>query len=92
MSLPIRSLTPFLPRWRAIVKLAGLAGVLFCACSKHNGSSAADSSGNPSKDLASKENTLIAQARAALGPEDKLLAVQTLAMTGKIPNPAKFER
>jgi hypothetical protein len=61
-----------------------LATLLLCACSKQDGSGAAGSPADSPKTPVTKQDQLIAQARAALGPEDKLLAVQTLALTGKV--------
>jgi outer membrane lipoprotein-sorting protein len=80
MSRPVCPSIHFLPQWRTTVKLAGVAALLLCACSKQHGAAGADSPKVP----ITKEDKLIAQARTALGPEDKLLAVQTLTMTGKV--------
>jgi len=80
MFQPICPSPPFLPQWRTVVKLAGVAALLLCACSKQNEAGGANSPQVP----VTKEDQLIAQARAALGPEDKLLAVKTLSLSGKV--------
>jgi len=74
-----------LPLWRRAVScLAVLVALLVCSCSKSEAPAAAASPANSPKVAVTKEDQLIAQARAALGAEDKLLAVQSLKMTGKI--------
>jgi outer membrane lipoprotein-sorting protein len=69
-----------LPQWRIPAKAVLLAALLVSACSKSATPNAADTPKTP----VTQEDRLIAQARAALGPEDKLLAVQTLRLRGQI--------